>query len=153
MKNTRRWTIEIAAAEFGINPRTLSSRIKTNGIIPGKDRQFSTAQICQAIYGNIDGEKLRKATADADIAEVDRDKAFRQILPVSVVNRAWESIIIPAKEKFQRMPSKLAGILIGLSQTEIEKTLQQEVDEISQELSSAPDYSYEEDSSQADSED
>lgn len=53
-----RWNVAQAAQEFGINPKTLSMRIKREGIEPARDKCFSTAQICSAVFGDIDGEKL-----------------------------------------------------------------------------------------------
>jgi len=54
-----RWTVEQAAAEFGLNPRTVSSRMKTAGVIPGEDGHFSTMEVHSAICGDLEKEKIR----------------------------------------------------------------------------------------------
>lgn len=61
-----RWTLEAAASEFGINPRTLSARARAAELIPGQDSRFSTKEICRAVFGDIAGEKLRLVKEQAD---------------------------------------------------------------------------------------
>jgi phage terminase Nu1 subunit (DNA packaging protein) len=61
-----RWNKELAASEFGINPRTLTDRIRKYGILAGKDKKFSTRDICSAVFGDIDAEKLREVKERAD---------------------------------------------------------------------------------------
>jgi hypothetical protein len=63
-----RWTIEHAASEFSINPRTLAGRIKTHSILPGDDGKFSTNQICSAVYDEYERERTRKTKEEADTA-------------------------------------------------------------------------------------
>lgn len=65
-----RWNIEKASAEFDINPRTLSARLRQYSIEPGKDGKFSTKQICSARFGDIDNEKLRLTKEQADEKEM-----------------------------------------------------------------------------------
>jgi hypothetical protein len=60
-----RWTIEQAAAEFNMNPRTLSKRLKHADTLPGEDGCFGTLQIAGAVFGDIEGAQLRKITAEA----------------------------------------------------------------------------------------
>ena len=79
----KRWAIEEAAAEFDINPRTLSKRIKVSSIEAGKDRKFSTAQICAAVFGDIDGERLRLTRAQADEKELGNAEARRELVKFS----------------------------------------------------------------------
>lgn len=64
-----RWTIENAAAEFGINPRTLSARLKQAGTVPGEDGRYSTKEIASAVFGDLEREKIRKTSAEADEIE------------------------------------------------------------------------------------
>lgn len=64
-----RWTQEHAASEFGINPRTLSARIKQLGILPGDDDRYSTKDIASAVYGDLERERIRLTSAEADAQE------------------------------------------------------------------------------------
>lgn len=75
-----RWTAEEASAEFDINPRTLSKRIKVGSIEAGADRKFSTAQICAAVFGDIDGERLRLTRAQADEKELSNAEARKELV-------------------------------------------------------------------------
>lgn len=61
-----RWTLEVACAEFDINTRTLSSRLKQEGIDPDKAGHWTTKQIVRAIYNDLEAERIRKTRAEAD---------------------------------------------------------------------------------------
>ncbi len=78
-----RWTIEEAATEFNINPRTLSKRCKVGSIEAGKDRKFSTAQICAAVFGDIEGERLRLTRAQADEKELSNAETRKELVRFS----------------------------------------------------------------------
>ena len=73
----QRWGLEKAAAEFGINPRTLSKRLKQYSIECGRDKMFSTKQICAAIFGDIDGERLRLTKEQADYIGVKQSGPYK----------------------------------------------------------------------------
>ncbi len=105
MKKTRpvRWNRNSASTEFNISPKTLSKRLRWNGILPGPDGCFSTAEICRAVYGDLDGEKLRLVREQANERELKNEQTrgrlvdaddFRQLLTrgfssmLSVINSA-----------------------------------------------------------------
>ena len=79
-----RWTLGLAATEFGADRRTLSTRAKTSGQVPGEDGKFSTRQIAAIIHGDLAGEKLRKLRAEADLAELERDTLMKDVAPLTV---------------------------------------------------------------------
>lgn len=93
-----RWKIEAAAAEFPINPRTLSSRLKRLGIEAGSDHCWSTAQICEAVFGGIENEKLRKITAEADVVEIRRDELRGSMIPVERVGKVIDNTVIAIRQ-------------------------------------------------------
>ena len=64
------WTQEHAAAEFGINPRTLSARLKQLDIKPSDGKHYSTKQIATAVYGDLERERIRLTSAEANAQEV-----------------------------------------------------------------------------------
>lgn len=66
MKPPVRWTIAAACADFGVERKFLLRRIKTAGILPGPDNKYSTADIHRAIFGDMDAERLRKTTEEAN---------------------------------------------------------------------------------------
>ena len=65
-----RWSKWRAASEFGIDQKTLTGRLNRYGIEAGRDKCFSTKQICDATFGDIDGEKLRLTKGQADEKEM-----------------------------------------------------------------------------------
>ena len=85
VKESIRWTLEKAAMEFGLDRTTLSKRITTAGIVAGEDKKFSTAQICEAVFGDLEGEKLLKMKADRRIAEQTADLNDKMLLRKSEV--------------------------------------------------------------------
>lgn len=82
-----RWTLGLAATEFGADRRTLSTRAKTSGLVPGDDGKFSTRQIAAIIYGDMAGEKLRKMRAEADLAELERDTLLKEVAPLALFDQ------------------------------------------------------------------
>lgn len=55
-----------AVEEFGIDSKTLTKRLRQYDVRPGKDNKFSILQICSAVFGDIDAEKLRLVREQAD---------------------------------------------------------------------------------------
>lgn len=79
-----RWSVGQAAAEFGLDRRTMAERVKTSGAVPGEDGKFSTRQIAAAVYGDLAGEKLRKMRAEADLAEMEVREKQKTSIPRDV---------------------------------------------------------------------
>ena len=135
-----RWSQEQAATEFGINVRTLATKIKTGGITPGQDHKFSTAQICAAVFGSLEFERRRKLSADADLSEIERDQKLEQLISINVAFKAWESILMTVRGKLIGLPSKLYQRIANRKDSECKTVLETEVDEILNELSKSPYY-------------
>lgn len=85
-----RWTKEKAATEFGINPRTLAGRLATQGIRPAADQRFSTSDICKAVFGDIDGERLRLIREQADKASLENAKTRGDLVSASDMRKVVE---------------------------------------------------------------
>ncbi len=133
-----KWAVGNAATEFEVDRSTLSKRLKHADAKPDGDGKFSTAQICAAMFGDYGSHRARKMAADADTAEDERDKSRRKLMDADQVMRAWESIILPAKQRLQSIPSKVQS---RLSLTpEQAKVVTQEIDEALLEISKQPDY-------------
>ena len=81
-----RWTLSMAASEFEVDRRTITTRVKAAGILPGEDGKFSSAQINKAIHGDLAGEKLRKLRAEADLAEMERDTLAKNSIPMALID-------------------------------------------------------------------
>ncbi len=93
-----RWTIPEAASEFDLHANTLSKRLKTASIEPGPDGRWSTAQICAAVYGDMDGEKLREVRHRANLLELEEKEKLRQLLPAADVERVWGGIMVAIRQ-------------------------------------------------------
>lgn len=76
-----KWTKELAASEFNINPRTLTNRLKGLDINPDKNGLFTTQQICSAVFGDIDSERLGLVRAQRIKQELDN-----QVMTGELVN-------------------------------------------------------------------
>jgi hypothetical protein len=53
-----KWTVEIAAREFGPSIPTLRKLLNKSGVVADKDGLYTTAQITTAIYDSLSVEKL-----------------------------------------------------------------------------------------------
>ncbi len=102
--NPYRWTVTLAASEWGINPKTLGMRIKTAGIVPGSDGLFSTREIDKAIHTTFEAEKTRLTGEQADIAEIKKHELRGELVPVDVVEFLWASRILEYRERVLSEP-------------------------------------------------
>ncbi len=92
-----RWTKEQAAENFQVNPRTLSRRMVAAELIPGDDKKYSTPQICAAVFGDIDGEKLRLVKEQADKYALENAERRGLLVRVDVIAQAVNRAIAAAK--------------------------------------------------------
>src|SRR5690349_1073730 len=92
-----RWTVERASTEFDINPRTLSGRLKQHGILPGDDGKFSTLQILDAKFGDLEGERIRKMKAEADQIEMENAEASGRLLDVTDFTNSIAPAVVEMK--------------------------------------------------------
>jgi len=65
-KEPIRWSIQHASIEFGTSPPTLSKALSEASIAPAADGTYSTQEICQALFGSLFRERLRRMTEEAD---------------------------------------------------------------------------------------
>jgi len=78
-----RWSLTNAATEFGCARETLKRGFKQNGIDPdAEDGRFTTAQICTALFGDLNGEKVRLTRAQADRVELENKQAIGLLINV-----------------------------------------------------------------------
>lgn len=119
------WTIEKASGEFGINPRTLSARLKHLGIEPcygGKVKRFySTKQMAEAVYGDLEAERIRKTRAEADQIEIENEQSKKTLIDFGDFAAVWDARTVElkqiietsgmAQEKIDLIMSKLADVL------------------------------------------
>lgn len=93
-----KWTPESAQSEFGRDAATIQKRIKTANIEPAADGTYSTAQICAAIYGDMEGARLRKELALASQEERRDRREARQLIEVESVVSVWEGYLTHVRQ-------------------------------------------------------
>lgn len=89
-----RWTCEAAQSEFGTDAETISKRLRASGVTPGEDGKFSTRQIALAVFGDIDGEKLRLAHHQANLSEMEDKRQKGKLLDAAQVQSVWEQHVV-----------------------------------------------------------
>jgi len=105
-----RWTIEGAASEFGLNPRTVAQRVKGAGVLAGSDGLFSSVDIHRAIWGDLDRERLRKVTEEADDLAIANTTARDELVDKADFLKRFEPIYAAMRQK-----------VMGSSMTDAEK--------------------------------
>ena len=93
-----RWTVSQAGAEFGCDPATLANKIKREGITAGDDGLFSTRDVCSAVFGDMQGEKLRNLRRDAELKEAELGRLRRELIPAENVRREWFAVAIAIRQ-------------------------------------------------------
>jgi hypothetical protein len=92
-----RWNIEVAAREFGINPRTLSANLVKADQQPGEDGMFSTPQVCSAVFSDYEQENTRLRKAQADQAELDLSVARKEVVPVEIAFQTVSNMLFSVR--------------------------------------------------------
>lgn len=87
-----------AAREFDIDHRTLSRKLISNEIKPDDDDKYSTKQICAAVFGNIQEERLRKTREEADNLALRNAQMRNELRPVEVFKQLVSEIILANRQ-------------------------------------------------------
>jgi hypothetical protein len=96
-----RWTIGAAAPEFGVDPKTLSGRIKKEGITPGDDGKFSTLDICKAIYTDAKAADRELKTEQAEFTRIKKLKLADTLVERGFAQKLWDNVMIACRQKVQ----------------------------------------------------
>jgi hypothetical protein len=109
-----RLTLERGASEFGLNRKTLASRIRIAGELPGEDGKFSIAQLARAIYSNYEAERTRLISEQADTARIKKNNLLRQNIPAELVERVVAGMMIELRQKilYAEIPAKVKTDLL-----------------------------------------
>ncbi len=82
---SRDWTINRFCSETGFPYNSLKDRLAAQGHAPERGSKFTLRQLIQATQGDLDAEKLRKLSAEADLAEIERDTKRKQLVELETV--------------------------------------------------------------------
>jgi len=80
----------MAAREFGIHPKTVTTRIAISGVLPGDDGRFSTVDIHNAICGDYEKERTRKMKEDADQAALQNARDRGEVADLQDILEWWD---------------------------------------------------------------
>lgn len=81
-----RWTIEMAAREFGVDRKTMTKRLASASMESGADGRFSTVQVAKALFGGtLDEARKEQALEQAALTRVKREIEERKRPPLDVV--------------------------------------------------------------------
>jgi len=84
---SRDWTINRFCSETGIPYNSLKDRLTRSGHAPERGSRFTLRELIDALRNpvDIDAEKLRKLTAEADLSEIERDMKRGQLVELDTV--------------------------------------------------------------------
>lgn len=96
--NPVRWSLLYAQSEFGVDRKTLQKRLNAEEVEPGKDGKYSTKQIASAVFGDIQGERLRKTREEADSLALRNAEMRGELVSVTLVKQMVSEIILANKQ-------------------------------------------------------
>ena len=84
---SRDWTINRFCSETGLPYNTLKDRLTAQGHAPERGSKFSLRELIDALRNpiDLDAEKLRKLSAEADLSEIERDLKRGQLVELETV--------------------------------------------------------------------
>jgi hypothetical protein len=96
---TVRWTITEAAPEFNLTRKTLSERIKSKGIEPGRDNKFSTRDICLAVFSDLENEKTQLTMEQKELTRIRKLQLARKLCVLETVQGVWHSALAEIRQR------------------------------------------------------
>ena len=97
-----KWTLTNAGIEFGVSRETLRKQL-TVAEIPKKDT-YSTKEICRAVFGDIENERLRLCREQADKLALDNEQSRQQLVPLSELLPKLEQYVAAARARIDGDP-------------------------------------------------
>ena len=85
--NSRTWTINAFCSSTGFPYSTLKDRLTAKGQPPERGSRFTLRELIDALRNpvDLDAEKLRKLSAEADLSEIERDLKRGQLVELETV--------------------------------------------------------------------
>lgn len=98
-----RWTLKQASEEFGVNIQVLTRKLKSNGVVYGEDKMYSTRQIFDALTVEVDLKKAQLENIRRDSAlKATRDSILKkENVPVALVEKVWSDFVVDLRQKIQ----------------------------------------------------
>jgi len=84
-----KWSLNKIAEETGYARQTIKNKMVAANIEPDAEGFYTTRQMLAAVAGDYHAEKTRMTSAQADLAEMERDERARLLIPSDVVATVW----------------------------------------------------------------
>jgi phage terminase Nu1 subunit (DNA packaging protein) len=103
-----KWTIHKAAIEWGIDRRTLASRLSEAGFDVERGAEFHTQEITRAVVGDLERERTRLTRADADIREMEKRQKEGELVDLQEVLDLIRRACLPISQRLRSLPADMA---------------------------------------------
>lgn len=102
------WTVHAAAAEWGIDRKTLRRRLGEAGLDLKRHEQFHTKDICRAIYGDAKLEKMRGERLDNELKEIELAEKRGLMVELPQVQRMIAESLQPVRDWMNSLAAAIA---------------------------------------------
>ena len=99
-----RWTIEKAAAEFAVDRKRLTRKLRQADLEPRPDGRYSTREILAAIFDDATSERTRLYREQADRLSIANAKARSETIDAESVWKTYEGIFIAMRKTILASP-------------------------------------------------
>lgn len=105
-----KWTLKKGSVEFDVHTDTLAKRLRAAGFNIGKGQRYTTLQIMEALFGDLEKERIRLTRAQADVAEVDRQETLEALVPKEVERASLASVLVPLRSQLLAMSAAVSPV-------------------------------------------
>lgn len=119
-----RLSLYAAAQEFDIHRETLGKRLNAQSIKPDEKNEYSIADCCKAIYGDLDGEKLLLTREQRIDKQRENARKAKELIPSELVQFVWSRTMIEYRQRVMAsdIPRELKDELLEiLSETTVDE--------------------------------
>lgn len=105
------WTVNAAAAEWGIDRRTLKKRLADLGCDTADGKEYHTREISKAVHqtGDLKAEKTRETRFRADLLELEHKQKLGELVSLSEVQRIMSETFQPIRDLINQLPSQVGS--------------------------------------------
>ena len=128
-----KWSVSRACIEFGSTYQTLVKRLNERAEQADSGGRYTTRQICSALYGDIQEERLRKTKEEADQLGLENAKKRGLLIPVADAAELNRRVAFAIRQKIVASslpPDRVNAILLDIQRlAEVDFTKEGAVDE------------------------
>jgi hypothetical protein len=102
-----KWSLLKAASEFGVSRETVRRGLAQNGV--AERAEYTTAEIHNALAGDLKKARAREALANAIAKERDNKIADREVVPFAEVSEWMNAVLLTFRQRLLSMPAQMAS--------------------------------------------